>query len=209
MKTKLTAKEIDQSYLEIKEKSQFDLDFLVLTICATVICALGIYMNNLAVVIGSMIISPLLYPIINLATSIIKFDLRISLKQLFFQLVSFFLVIFIAFLISKIFPINQQTVRENYLNNQQLIYSAYFLIALFSGIAACFCFFWPGILDALAGIAISIALLPPLTVLGFTFSLTNDQYLPIAYIVILNYLGIFLGSLIMVFILNITSEEKS
>ena len=60
----ITQKGLDHSYHDLTERAKIDLDFLLLTVAAAAICALGFKMNSAPVIVGAMVISPLLYPVI-------------------------------------------------------------------------------------------------------------------------------------------------
>ena len=64
---------------DIKERSKPNLDYVVLTVCSTIIVALGLITDNAAVVIGGMIIAPLIWPFLALALAI---DLIVVLMAL-------------------------------------------------------------------------------------------------------------------------------
>ena len=62
MRGHITEKILNETYSVLKDRAKIDLDFLLLTMSAAVICALGFKMNSAAVIVGAMVISPLLYP---------------------------------------------------------------------------------------------------------------------------------------------------
>ena len=71
----------------------------------------------------------------------------------------------------------------------------YFIVAFLSGLAGTFAFFWPGIVEALAGIAISVALVPPVVMLGIGLAEFNVPLMRgSAVIVALNVVGMMIGA---------------
>jgi uncharacterized membrane protein len=60
----ITQKVLNDSYYDLTERAKLDLDFLLLTVAAAAICAFGFKMNSAPVIVGAMVISPLLYPVI-------------------------------------------------------------------------------------------------------------------------------------------------
>jgi uncharacterized protein (DUF2062 family) len=60
----IARKALHDSYSDLTERAKIDLDFLLLTVVAAIICAFGFKMNSPSVIIGAMVISPLLYPVI-------------------------------------------------------------------------------------------------------------------------------------------------
>ena len=72
--TRITKRNIAESYAGLIERAKLDFDFIVLTIGATVICSFGFRMNSPSVIVGAMVISLLLYPVIIISTASFKKD---------------------------------------------------------------------------------------------------------------------------------------
>ena len=89
----------------------------------------------------------------------------------------------------------------------------YFFVAFFSGLAGTYAFFSPKIHEAVAGIAISVALIPPVVMLGIGLGLgiakenANLVFVSSA-IVFANVAGIYLGSIVMVAVLHRISRDR-
>ncbi len=90
----------------------------------------------------------------------------------------------------------------------------YFLVALFSGLAGTYAFYSPKIHEAVAGIAISVAVIPPIVMLGIGLGIgiakqnTNLVYVS-GMIVLGNIIGIYLGSMMMVAALHRISGARA
>lgn len=208
MKTKLERNLLNSEYDKLKVKSQFDFDFLVSSSLAVVIALLGFKMDNSVVIIGSMLISPLIYPLLNISSSIVWKDsinfLRQSVSTIF---VVGFLVL-LSTIISFIFKIDITGVEI--IQRLEADFSLYFLVALFSGIASSFAFYWPGVMEAITGTSISVALLPPLTMIGIGLgNLDLDFFQNSLTIFLFNFVGIVIGCLITVSWLKYTSRTNS
>lgn len=206
MKTRLSQVELNKSYHRLKEKAAFDVDFIVLSISSTIICALGLSLNSLTVVIGSMLISPLLYPLLETAVSAVNFEASKFFKNLFFLILGFCMILLISYLTAIIIDIQVNELFISITDNTE--YLPYFLIAFFSGLAGTFSFFWPGIIEAITGIAISIAILPPICMLGIVLANKNGDLESVIKIITFNYSGIFLGSLIVLIIFKILNQRR-
>ena len=66
---KLSRKVIAQSNRKLSKRSELNLGFIFLIAISSAICALGFRMNIPSVIIGVMVISPLLYPVVFLGAS--------------------------------------------------------------------------------------------------------------------------------------------
>ena len=64
MRGNITEKILYDAYHDLTQRAKIDLDFLLLTVAAAAICALGFKMNSAPIIVGAMVISPLLYPVI-------------------------------------------------------------------------------------------------------------------------------------------------
>lgn len=200
MKTKLTKVEIDGAYQGLVKRAEFDIDFVFLTFSATVICILGFVMDSPPVVIGAMVLSPLLYPVVALSASLLRLDYGNSMKIFFYLLGGLLMAVAISALAAAIWDIDLSGSEVlSRLNARPFIY---FLIAFFSGMAATFCFYWPGIAEAVTGIAISIALIPPVVIFGSAIPVNTQYLFSSALIAGMNIIGLFLGSLLVLMVLH-------
>lgn len=150
-----------------------------------VIASVGLNVNSTAVIIGAMLISPLMGPIIGIGLGLGVNDtglIKDGLKNLLVMVVISLLASFIYFLVS---PLRLANPTELLSRTNPTIYDV--LIAFFGGAA--------GILEisrkekgtVLSGVAIATALMPPLCTAGFGLASLNMRY--------------FLGA-IMLFIIN-------
>lgn len=75
----------------------------------------------------------------------------------------------------------------------------YFIVALFSGMGGAYAYFSPKLHEAIVGIAVSVALLPPIVMLAIGISRLDDHIMRSgALIAGLNILGIVGGSIFMI-----------
>ncbi len=183
---------------ELIEKSRPSSPYNLLLISSAVIIACGLLMDNIAIVIGGMLVTPLLTPILSLGLGVAIGEISLVKRSFRVTLRSFLIVVLIAIFLSFIFQI---TLSENEVLSQ--IVSAgtkipiiYVIVALISGAIGTFAWAHPKIYEALPGVAISVSLLPPLSALGVGIGLFSATLLRISLLIfMLNLLGVFLGSL--------------
>ncbi len=166
--------ENEQETIEsIKKGVEFKGTNLWVLIFATFIAALGLNTNSTAVIIGAMLISPLMGPIMGfgLGLGIADFDL---IKRSFrnFATATLFSVITssIYFLIS---PINEAQ-SELLARTQPTLYDV--LIAFFGGLAGIVASSTKSKGNVIPGVAIATALMPPLCTAGFGLATGNLYY---------------------------------
>jgi len=86
---------------------------------------------------------------------------------------------------------------------------SYFLVALFSVSVGTYAVFSPKVHEAIAGIAISVALMPPTVMLGIGIAeRSRSLTIASALIVTNNILGIYAGSFVMVVWLHWMSKKQ-
>ena len=140
-------------------------------ICSILIASVGLNANSTPVVIGAMLISPLLGPILGLGFSIASNDIE-TLKNSFINfLVMVFLSVITAYIFFAIIPINDES--------SELLSRSSFdirdvLIAFFGGLALIIAKTKKqNISSAIFGVAIATALMPPLCTIGFYLAQQN------------------------------------
>ena len=162
-----------------------------------VIASVGLNVNSTAVIIGAMLISPLMGPIIGLGLALGTNDvdlLKLAFKNLLVMVLISLAASTLFFLLS---PLNLTNPTELEARTSPTIYDV--LIALFGGLA--------GILEnsrkergtAIAGVAIATALMPPLCTAGYGLSCLNAHFFFGAlYLFIINTVFITLATFVMV-----------
>ncbi len=135
--------------------------FMVLMSCA--IAILGLLLSSPAVIIGAMLISPLMGPIMSLGFSLCILDYKQMKKALEAIIIGFFLSVLISYLIVKISPLTDPT-PEIMARTQPNLFDL--MVAIFSGLAGGYATIkQKG--ATIVGVAIATALMPPLAVLGY------------------------------------------
>lgn len=207
MKLRLTENHLKVEYERMRKKATFDFDYIISGSLSILICLFGFIMDSSTVIIGSMLISPFLYPILSIANSLVWGDYKYLISRLVkFVLTGVFFVVVIAVL-SQFFEVDVEGVEfvSRVTNNIQI----YFYVALLSGIATTFAFYWPGVIEAITGASISVALLPPMVMIGVaSANNSTDDFQRSMLIFFLNLLGIFIGSLITILFLKLTDKKE-
>ena len=162
-----------------------------------VIASAGLNVNSTAVIIGAMLISPLMGPIIGLGLALGTNDvdlLKLAAKNLLVMVVISLIASTLFFLLSPLELINPTELQAR---TRPTIYDV--LIALFGGLA--------GILEnsrkergtVIAGVAIATALMPPLCTAGYGLSSFHFKFFFGAmYLFVINTVFITLATYVMV-----------
>jgi len=163
---------------EFREKLYDDLhvrlrDTLIL-MCSIFIASIGLNMNSTAVVIGSMLISPLMTPIVGLGFGLAIFDTRLikqSLKVLFIHVLVSLLVSTLYFWISPLSYASSQLIART----SPTIWDV--LIAIAGGIAGVIGSRKKEANNIVPGVAIATALMPPICTAGYGLANGNVRFL--------------------------------
>ena len=146
---------------------------LWILICAIFIASLGLNVNSTAVIIGAMLISPLMGPIIGMGLAIGIADLDLFKQSIKNYLVSTFISIVTATIYFTLSPITDAQ-SELLARTSPTLYDV--LIALFGGAAGFLAMSTKGRNNVLPGVAIATALMPPLCTAGYGLAVQNTSY---------------------------------
>ena len=143
--------------------------YLFMTAMSAGIAVIGLLQSSTAVVIGAMLLSPLMGPIMGLGFALGITDyqwLKQSTMSLFWGSFGAVLLCSIIVFVSPITTITPEIAARTQPNLFDL------LVALFSGLAGAYAMI-RGRANAIVGVAIATALMPPLAVVGFGFATMN------------------------------------
>ena len=144
--------------------------YFMLTL-ATMIATLGLLSNSAATIIGAMIVAPLMGPIISAAYGLVSADYRLLERSLLTVITGTLLVIAISSMTAYAIGIRVVGIEILARTNPTLLDLG---VAVSAGAAGGFSMTRKSISNAIAGVAIAVALVPPLCVLGIGLGLGND-----------------------------------
>lgn len=162
----------------------------VILMCSIFIASIGLNMNSTAVVIGAMLISPLMTPIVGLGFGLAIFDTRLikqSLGLLFTQVSVSLLVSTLYFWISPLSYASSELIART----SPTIWDV--LIAIAGGIAGVIGSWKKEANNIVPGVAIATALMPPICTAGYGLANGNVRFLSGAlYLFLINCVFIML-----------------
>lgn len=155
----------DQLALEVRFEniSRPTFEFFILLGSSTIIATLGLFQNSAAVIIGAMIIAPLMRPLMGLALSSITADERLFKRALMTLVAGSAFGIGISYAGAQLLQSIQLTPEILGRTHPTLLDLG---VALAAGAVGAYCQSREDIRDSLAGVAIAVALVPPLSVVG-------------------------------------------
>lgn len=141
--------------------------------CAIVIASIGLNVNSTAVVIGAMLISPLMGPIVGAGFALAIYDfelLKKSGKNLLIATIVGLVVASIYFFVSPF----KETQSELLARTYPTIYDV--MIAFFGGLVGVIAITRVEKGNPIPGVAIATALMPPLCTAGYGLAIGNFEY---------------------------------
>jgi uncharacterized hydrophobic protein (TIGR00271 family) len=158
--TPLSAADIRESF---SQNSLPIFHYYILLVFAATISTFGLLTNSAATIIGGMLIAPLMTPALTLGYSTISLDRKLVQRSLFAAGTGMALVVTIAWLTTTLLGlrlVNSEILSRTHPNLLDLG------VAIAAGAAGAFAWARPRIANAVPGVAIAVALVPPLCVVG-------------------------------------------
>lgn len=153
--------------LRLESISGLSVDFLVLLACSTVIATFGLFQNSAAVIIGAMIIAPLMRPLVCLSLSTLTADTKLLSRALITLIVGTIMGVAISATMALFLRSLELTPEILGRTHPTLLDLG---VALFAGAIGAYCQTDKSLSNSLAGVAIAVALVPPLSVIATVFA---------------------------------------
>ena len=147
-------------------------NYITLLFLSGVISTMGLLAGSTATIIGAMIVAPLMGPITGIAFALSVGNRRLLKRSGMSLLVGCLLTVVTAYIFARTFDLNNLNPEITSRIKPTLID---LVIALAAGAAGAFAKTRRGVADALPGVAIAVALVPPLSVIGIGLALPSDS----------------------------------
>lgn len=184
-------------------------DFYLMVILSVAMATAGLLLDDASVVIGSMLIAPVLYPILSTSMGIVMNDAEVLstsftslVKAVFYALVS-------SFVVTILFGTKFNVVSSAEIITRTAPSLLHATVAIIAGMAASFSLLKPKLASALPGIAVSVALVPPLAVTGIGLATGSIFIVQGSFLLFLvNSLGVVFTSMIVFSLANLSRKKK-
>lgn len=179
-------------FIALREDAKLDTTYIVLMILSTMLATVGLYLNSASVIIGAMLLAPLMAPIISLSMSMLRYERRLFRYSLRKVLAGVGVALGVAFTLTLISPYQPVTGEMQGRLNPSILD---LIVAIVAGIAGAYTKSFKEILQSLAGVAIAVALVPPLAVAGIGLGRFDLVFFGNAFLLfITNLIGIVLAA---------------
>lgn len=185
---KLTQEQRKKTIEKLLDVSLLTPDYILLLLLSSLIVIAGLLIDSASAIIGGMVVAPLLSPILTMSMGFALADFRLLRKALYTLSISIAVTVALGVILTLF---SRQAGVSDEILERSAVSLAHFLIAVCAGILAAFSHVRESISSALTGIAVSVALLPPIAVMGIGVATLNWELLSGSLLLfVLNFIGI-------------------
>ncbi|MBN2824290.1 MAG: TIGR00341 family protein [Campylobacterales bacterium] len=160
---KAEEEDFKELFLSLRESANLSSVFLILMILSTLLATTGLFQSSAPVIIGAMILAPLMSPIVSLSMGVVRAEselIKSSSRTLGYGIAT---ALFFSCLYTYLTPLSHITSEIEARLSPNILD---LMVAIFSGIAGAYANAKSEVAQSLAGVAIAVALVPPLSVTG-------------------------------------------
>lgn len=190
----------------IVDSSAPTIDFYFLVVLSTLIVTMGLMADNVILVIGGMLVTPILSPILAISLGIVIKETKVILRSLKILFSSFAFVFILAFFVGLFGGVDVSKITMIAKMQPTLFL---FLLSMIAGVAASYTWVKPELHANLAGIAVTVTLIPPLSAIGLSAASTDwNAFHNTLNLFVINVLGIVISSLIIFSLMDFYKSKK-
>jgi len=195
----------EETLKSLLKESRERADFFLMIALAAFITTAGLLLDSVVVIIGGMLVAPILFPFLGLSMGIVtssRLAISRSLKTALRAVGLTFLVsTATAFLLSAESSLNLVSA-----NQPSLIF---FLVSLVAGLAVSFSWVRQELSATLPGVAVAVAVLPPLCAVGIGLVMFDGSIMAGSLtLFLINLLGIVLGAMFIFSLFGFSNLQK-
>lgn len=195
----------EEIYAQVSEMSELTKIYMILVAASALVASIGLLNDDVAVIIGAMIIAPLIGPNIGLSLANVMGNRKFAIKAIKTNIVGILIASIVSIIVGIIFTVNPQN--PSIVLRTDVARGSFFL-ALASGLAGSFAV-TSGLTSALVGVMIAVALLPPLAAFGLLVGSENYSLaLGALLLFFINFVCINLSATISFIVQKIEPVEK-
>ena len=179
-------------FLSLKENANANNTYILLMVLSALLATVGLFLNSPSIVIGAMVLAPLMAPIISLSMGVLRSDTDLSRHALSTLLIGMFITLALSAMMAAVLPFQEVTNEiESRLHPSMLD----LLVAVLAGVAGAVANAREIIAKSLPGVAIAVALVPPLCVSGIGLGWLNvDIFYGAMLLFLTNLTGIIMAA---------------
>ncbi|BBN58415.1 TIGR00341 family protein [Hydrogenovibrio marinus] len=184
--------EVKETFVTLKENAKLSESYVVLMVLSTLLATLGLFANSAPVIIGAMILAPLMSPIISLAMGVLRQETDMMIHSAKTLSIGILLALGCGTILTFLLPLHVM----NHEISARLSPTILDLgVAIISGVAGAYANARSEVAKSMAGVAIAVALVPPLAVSGIGIGWYDfDVFYGASLLFVTNLIGIVLAA---------------
>ncbi|MBU2570053.1 MAG: DUF389 domain-containing protein [Gammaproteobacteria bacterium] len=150
-------------FLMLRDNAKLSGPYISLMVLSSMLATFGLYLNSSPIVVGAMVLAPLMGPIVSLSMGILRNDSKLLRSGMTVFGIGIALGLFVSVITALLIPYEQLTAEIRSRSQPSLLDLG---VAIISGSAAAYTHAKATLLRTLPGVAIAVALVPPLCSMG-------------------------------------------
>lgn len=192
----------------LMEYSTPDFDYFYLIGLSVLMATFGLLLNSGAIVIGSMLIAPLMYPILGISLGLVMSNYSVLGRSFSTLIKSLTIGLFLAAIGAFFFGGSETYMTAEVLSRTEPSL-LHLCVAVIAGAAVAYMMAKPEWSDTLPGVAISVALIPPLATVGIGIAALDPFIIKGASVIlVLNIIGIIGTAMVIFLLMNLATKAK-
>lgn len=181
--------------------------YIILMILSTLLSTTGLFQNSAPVIIGAMILAPLMAPIISFSMGVVRGDKELLKAGTATLVIGIATALLFSCLYTYFMPLSMLTDEMRGRLNPNILD---LMVAIFSGIAGAYAHAKAEVAKSLAGVAIAVALVPPLSVAGIGIGWFDGEIVYSSFLLFLtNLAGITLAAALTFLMLGFSPVKRA
>ena len=160
---KADEEDFKELFVGLKQNAVLSTSFVVLMVLSTLLATTGLFQSSAPVIIGAMILAPLMAPIVSLSMGVARGEQFLIKESVWTLVIGVLTALAFSSLFTFFMPLTTLTNEMSARLNPNILD---LMVAIISGIAGAYANSKSEIAKSLAGVAIAVALVPPLSVTG-------------------------------------------
>lgn len=191
----------------LMESSTPDFDYFYMVGISVGMATLGLIAGSTSIVIGSMLIAPVLYPILSFSVGLVMSDYTVLTRSSYTIVKSIGLGLIVSTAVTIVFGQGVPPSEEILSRTEPSL--LYLFVAVAAGMAVAFALAKPEWDESFPGIAISVALIPPLAVVGIGIASLDATIISGSLVMFcINVLGIMAASMVTFSLMNLYEKRN-
>jgi uncharacterized hydrophobic protein (TIGR00271 family) len=194
-------------FSSLKEEGKSNSSFLILMFLSSILVTIGLYLNSASVIIGAMLLAPLMNPIVSFSMGMLRQDIQLSITSLKTITIGVLIALLTSASISGLLPFEHITqemagrIKPSVLD---------MIVAIISGFAAAYLKNSKKLSASIAGVAIAVALVPPIATAGIGLGWSDNEMFYQAFLLFLtNLIGISFAVSLLFFVQGFSPMKRA